>query len=286
MFPRYPIFIPSKGRAKTPYTIKMLQESEVPFRVVVVPEEAEAYLELVDSSQILVLPRSDLRLVGTRLWIRALAEQEGWGRHWQLDDNITHIYRMWRGHRIPCDAGPAMRQLEDFSDRYTNVGITGMNYEMFGLPNLPPYYLNTHVYSITLVNHAMPCTWRLLYNDDTDLCLQALASGWATVASNVFLAKKITTMKLKGGNTDDLYQGDGRMVMARTLEQMWPGVVTVVRRFQRAQHMIDWRKLKQPLIPKPGYDPEGLPDSDEYGLQLQQVRDFKREGRLKAMVSG
>lgn len=273
--PRYPVFVPTKGRAHNPLTIRFLQEDEVPFRIVVVPEEVEQYRALVDDSQILVLPRSDLKLVGTRNWIRDVAEQEGWARHWQLDDNIRRVNRLFMGERYNCDSGPALRAIEDFSDRYSNIGISGFNYRFFATPNLEAYSVNTHVYSATLVNHKMPCRWRLIYNDDTDLCLQALSEGWCTVLVNAFLVDKMKTMVVKGGNTDDLYQGDGRLVMARALERMWPHHVRVERRFQRPQHVIDWRQFKQRLQPLDDGSATYTHDDAEYGLRMIALRDVK-----------
>lgn len=283
-FPKWPIFIPSKGRAARPLTIKFLQDDQVPFRVVVIPEEAEEYAKIVREDQLLVLPSANLKLLGTRNWIRDVAEQEGWSRHWQLDDNIRRVYRLWtNSQRIPCDSGPAFRAVEDFTDRYTNVGISGMNYKMFGLPNLTPYFINTHVYSCTLVNHANPYRWRLVYNDDTDYCLQTLGSNfWCTVLSNAFLADKLPTMTVAGGNTEELYTMDekwGRWKMARDLEVEWPDIVTVERRFQRTQHVIDWKRFKQPLIRREDLDWDAIQSAgtDEYGLRMIQVTEPKSE---------
>src|SRR5690606_28459102 len=45
--PRYPIYVPSKGRWATPFTIRTLQRCGLPFRVVVEPQEAEAYARVV-----------------------------------------------------------------------------------------------------------------------------------------------------------------------------------------------------------------------------------------------
>jgi hypothetical protein len=137
----------------------------------------------------------------------------------------------------------------------------------------PPFCLNVHVYSCTLVNHSMPYRWRLAYNDDTDLCLQALSSGWCTILLNAFLCEKIRTMVVKGGNTDQLYRGDGRLRMARALERVWPGVVTTDRRFQRPQHVVKgaWKNFDTPLKRKEGVDFENLPGVDEYGMEMKKV---------------
>lgn len=293
--PRYPIYIPSKGRHRTlqSSTFLFLSEDSVPFRVVVEPQEEEDYKALLDGMDcdILVLPFSNLGQgsIPARNWIRDHAVAEGHRRHWQLDDNIRYIRRLYRGERIPCDAGVGLRVTEDFSDRYTNVGVSGLNYQFFVTEETyVPYYLNVHVYSCTLVNHEMPYVWRGRYNEDTDLCLQALAGGWCTVLINTFVADKQTTMTGKGGNMTELYAGDverewryaGREKMADALAKMWPEVVTVDTRYGRPQHVVDWKKFDHELKPVEGLDVSKLPKVDSYGLKLRALREPGERGRL------
>ena len=98
------------------------------------------------------------------------------------------------------------------------------------------------------------------------------------VCVNVFLITKMPTMKMKGGNMDQLYQGDGRLRMARSLERVWPGVVSVNRRFKRPQHVIKdaWKKFDTELKLKPGLSLENI-QPNEYGLQLRQVKEIKSQ---------
>jgi hypothetical protein len=279
--PKYPIFIPSKGRADLVkgLTFRVLRDDGVPFFAVVEPPEVEAYERLLGKDHVLELPFSDLGQgsIPARNWIREYAENElGVERHWQLDDNIGNFRRLWRGERIPCSAGLALWVCEEFTDRYENIALSGLAYTMFVTDETKaPFYHNVHVYSCTLVNHACDYRWRGRYNEDTDICLQALSGGWCTVLINAFSAEKKPSMKIRGGNTDELYAGDGRLKMARALERLWPGVVTVDRRYGRPQHVVDWKKFDTPLKRKPDFDPAALPDHDESGIELKQVRPTK-----------
>jgi hypothetical protein len=290
--PRYPIYIPSKGRWQKDraLTVGVLQRERVPFRVVVEPPQADAYRRLAGDS-VLELPFADLGQgsIPARNWIRDHAEAEGHGRHWQLDDNIIEFRRLWRGRRIPCDLGIALRVVEDLTERYQNVGVSGLNYQMFVPADTPvPFYRNVHVYSATLVNHAMPYRWRGRLNEDTDLCLQALVNGWATLLSNAFMANKLKTMAIGGGNTAELYgagEGEtdtlGRYEMARSLESSWPGLVKTSRKFGRYQHSVNWGAFRDlPLRP--------LSDSpavvDEYGLVLEAVKEVQST-RLRTLLT-
>jgi hypothetical protein len=291
--PRHPVFVVSKGRwqADRALTAQTLARWRVPFRIVVEPQEADAYRRLIaglgldPEPVVTTLPFRDL---GTstfaRAWIHEQAKAEGHARHWNLDDNIIEFRRLWYGRRIPCDPGVALRVCEDLSDRFRNVAVSGLNYQMFVPADTPkPFYTNVHVYSCTLINHAAPVEWRLRYNEDTDLCLQALTEGWCTVLLNAFMANKLRTMAMGGGNTESLYaigeqesetDTEGRLVMAQMLADAWPGgdLVKIHRRFGRWQHSVNWGRFeRQRLVYREDLPPgnvERLPEVDEYGLRL------------------
>lgn len=278
--PRYPVYIPSKGRYEKNLTARFLAQDGVPFHVVVEPQEEGQYRRSLPKASLLVLPWNDHLdetgkrdgLIAARNWIKDHATAAGFERHWQIDDNCECIKRVWAGKRIRCRAGVALAAVEDLVDRYENVAVAGLDYGMFlgqqGLTagELTPFTVNCHVYSCSLVLNTTPHRWRLRYNDDTDYCLQVLSGGWCTVLVRAFVIKKLRTMTQKGGNTDALYQGDGRLEMARMLERQWPGVVQTKRRFGRPQHVVNWKKFDTPLRLKPGVEVPTEPN--EYGLVL------------------
>lgn len=271
--PRYPVYVISKGRAEERgcLTPGFLADDGVEFRLVVEPQEADAYRARFPDATIEVLPFSNLGLGGiparNYVWEHALAS--GAERHWILDDNIEGIWRWNAGRRLHCASGPALAAMEDFVDRYENVGIAGPNYVMFAIGPAAPYRLNRHVYSCLLIRNDLPYRWRGRYNEDTDLCLQVLSGGLTTVQFQAFLIQKLGTMTTKGGNTDELYDGDGRLRMARALERVWPGIVRVDRRFQRPQHVVDWSKFDTPLIRREDVDFDALAAAgDPYPMRL------------------
>ena len=272
--PRYPVYVPTKGRHDNCLTARFLIRDNVPFYLVVEPQEREQYLKYGEKN-ILVLPFSNQGKgsIPARNWIKEHATKEGHPRHWQLDDNIRQTYRIHKKKRVPCASGVAFAVVEDFVDRYENVAIAGLEYEMFGVRKMHPFTLNCRVYSCSLVNNAIPHKWRGQYNEDADLCLQVLADGWCTDLFNAFLCDKQRTMTMGGGNTKDLYQGDGRLKMARSLERVWPHIVTTDRRFQRPQHIVrdSWCSFKTPLIRKKDIDFSKFPKVDDYGMKLKQI---------------
>lgn len=285
--PRYPIYIPSKGRWENSYTADTFIKDGVPFFLVVEPQESDKYIDKFGADRVVVLPFSNLgSVIPTRNFIKEYSKSLGHKRHWQFDDNIRDFYRWYKGKRIKVSSGIAIRLIEDFTDRYENVAISGFNYTMFAITQLPPFHLNCRVYSATLFLNSLPHKWRGKYNEDADICLQVLADGWCTILVNAFLVGKVQTMKIKGGNTSEIYHGDGRLKMARSLERVWPHVVSTKRRFKRPQHVIRdaWQKFDTQLKLKEGLTLDDFKGNNEYGMKLV-VKGNIRSDRIKKLVS-
>lgn len=274
MNPKYPIFIPTKGRYETPLTIKAFEAIGVPFHPVVQPQEYDKYAAVIrDVSSIIVLPPEIDGLVPTRNWIWDYAQSLSTPYFWTFDDNIRVFYRLHKNAKIRLSSGTFLCAIEDFAERYENLAITGMQYQWFAKQKqkIPPLIVNTRVYSNMLIKTDIPYRNRGIYNDDTDLCLQVLKDGWCTVEFNAFLADKMTTMLVKGGNTP-IYQGDGRLKMAQELRMRHPDVVKVIRRFGRWQHYVDYRPFRNnKFILKEGVV---IPDEpNNYGMVLRKKDD-------------
>lgn len=247
--PAHPVYVISKGRADRALTAKFMETNGMPFHLVIEPTEEDAYREAGWGDHLLVLPFHDLGQgsVPARNWCWEHARETGASHHWIVDDNIWNMNYASGGRRIPANPNLAFRVAEEFESRYVNIGMTGFNYQMFGVGKFPPFRVNCHIYSCLLIRNDLPFRWRGRYNEDTDLCLQVLSGGLCTVQINAFQAHKVRTMVMAGGNTDELYDGDGRLKMARSLERQWPGIVTVTRKFGRPQHHVNWRLFQQPL---------------------------------------
>ncbi|MAH46752.1 hypothetical protein CMI37_13065 [Candidatus Pacearchaeota archaeon] len=271
MNPRYPIFIPTKGRWESRQTIKALERIGVPYKAVIEAQEYDNYAAVISPENIVVLPHRDKGLVVTRNWIWDYALELGAERFWTVDDNVKDFWRWNRNRKLRAHTGSIFRAIEDFIDRYENVPIAGMNYFMFIKQKYDdaPIRLNTRVYSNMLLQADTSFRNRGFYNDDTDLCLQVLKDGQCTVLFNAFLIEKSVTMTVKGGMTQH-YQGDGRLKMAQSLQRQHPDVVKITRKWGRWQHQVDYRPFKgNRLKRKPGVViPEG---NNEYGMKLVHV---------------
>jgi len=275
MNPDYPVYIISKGRWDSRLTSKALERMRVPYHIVIEPQEYEQYAAVIAPAKILVLPFSNLGQgsIPARNWVWEHSLSIGAARHWILDDNIYYFCRLHKNRKLHADTGAIFKAAEDFSDRYENVAISGMQYYMFASQKtkMPPLAFNTRVYSCILIQNNIPYRWRGRYNEDTDLSLRALKDGWCTVLFNAFLARKQQTMTAKGGNTESLYKlnngDDGRLLMAQSLQQQHPDVTKIVQKWGRWQHHVDYRPFKKNRLKfKPGIEmPEG---TNNFGMKL------------------
>lgn len=275
MNPEYPVYIISKGRWETRLTSKALERMNVPYHIVIEPQEYDQYAAVINPEKIYVLPFSNLGQGGipARNWVWEHSISIGVKRHWILDDNIEAFNRLNRNMKPIVETGSIFKAAEDFVDRYENIAIAGFNYYSFCKANekIPPYYLNTRIYSCILIKNDIPYRWRGRYNEDTDLSIRALKDGWCTVLFNAFLAGKVTTMRMRGGNTDTIYNiGDERREFAESLQRQHPDIVKVVWKFGRWQHQVDYSGFKKnKLIKKAGIE---IPNQiNNYGMILKEI---------------
>ncbi len=254
-------------------TSKSLEKIGVPYSIVIEPQEYLQYASVIDPEKILRLPFVDLGegSIPARNWVWEHSVSVGAERHWIIDDNIAGFFRFNRNLKVPVGSGTIFKVAEDFVDRYENVAIAGFQYFMFASrkSKIPPFYLNTRVYSCILIKNDIPYKWRGRYNEDTDLSIRVLKDGWCTVLFNAFLCLKSTTMSMKGGNTEDLYEiEDGRLKMAESLVEQHPDVVKITQKWDRPQHQVNYKPFeKNSLVRKPNIViPEGV---NNYGMVLK-----------------
>jgi hypothetical protein len=271
MNPQYPVYIISKGRWESRLTSKALETMGVPYSIVIEPQEYDQYAAVIDHDKILVLPFSNLGQgsIPARNWVWEHALRQGTDRHWILDDNIRRFSRLLHNEKIRLLDGVGFRIIEDFVERYCNIGLAGMQYELL-IPRKqihPALLLNTRIYSCILIRNNLPLRWRGRYNEDTDLSLRVLKSGECTVLFQAFLCKKVETLRMKCGNTDELYQGDGRLKMAQSLVAQHPDVTRIAWKWNRWQHHVDYRPFKRNRLRlKPGIVLSN--DVNNYGMHL------------------
>ena len=261
--PDYPIYIISKGRANTCITAEHLIKMEVPFKIVIEQQEFEDYAKNFDEDVLLVLDMSFKKDYDP--YINDFDEEKSKGSgparnfvwwhskeiakakwHWIMDDNIFGFYLLNNNMRIKATDGGLLAATEDFVNRYDNIGISGLNYFMFTTPGgkSAAYVSNTKIYSCLLIRNDLPLRWAGRYNEDVDICIRTMKEGYSTIQFNAFLADKLTTQAMGGGNTTELY-GDGTLAKSKMLASNHPDITTVVWRFSRWHHHTDYGQFQK-----------------------------------------
>jgi len=255
----------------------------VPYDIIVEPDEYDEYTKVIDKSKIMECPQKykdeydtfyPSKITGPGAarnfaWNDSIAR--GYSHHWVLDDNLDAFHRLNRNIKAEVTSGTIFKCMEDFVLRYDNIAIAGPNYYSFckSTDSVPPYVLNTRIYSTLLIRNDIPYRWRGKYNEDTDLSLRVLKDGWCTIQFNAFLQGKITTQRMKGGNHEQFYSKEGTKNKSQMLVDMHPDLAKLVWKFNRWHHKVDYRQFKNnKLIKKNIHVPEGV---NNYGMKLKTL---------------
>jgi len=285
--PKYPLYIPSKSRWDSRLTSKALEKMGVPYYIVIEEQQYDNYAAVISKEKILVLDKKYQDEYDTcdnlgstkskgpgaaRNFIWDDSIKRGFSWHWVMDDNISWFLRYNYNLKIPVSDGTIFRCMEDFVERYQNVSMAGPNYQMFVSrkdKGIPPYIINTRIYSCNFIRNDVPYRWRGRYNEDTDLSLRMLKDGWCTIQFNAFLQNKISTQIIKGGNTAEFYSKEGTLPKSQMQVALHPDCSTLVWKFNRWHHYVDYKRFKQKLIRKDGIV---IPDRiNNYGMKLVSI---------------
>lgn len=291
MKPRFPLYIPTKGRADSVITSRYLSEMGVHHSLVVEPQEVAQYLHSVRSlgltATVLPLDMSykakyelcdDLGLTKStgggpaRNFIWDHSVSLGYPFHWIMDDNIQGFYRLHENTKHRVVTPEFWRAMEYFVLRYDNVAMAGPQYAFFAprKEKRPPFVANTRIFSCNLIRNDVPFRWRGRYNEDVILSLDMLKAGWCTVLFNAFLQKKIQTQVLGGGNTTELYRG-GTLAKSEMLARVHPDVARVVKRYGRDHHHVDMRPFRHLALRRsPNAPEENAPSFETVSLRASR----------------
>lgn len=286
--PKYPIYVITKGRWEKTLTIDTLEDMGVNFYICVEPKEYDNYSSnpKVDKNKILVLPENFSErgqgAVPVRNFCWEHSVQNGFEKHWQLDDNIQWFFRWNQNIQKKVRDGVFFRIMEDFSDRYENLGLTSCQYKSF-IPGIDTgrkqFIVNTRAYSCILINsqlldQRLEERWRGRYNDDTDLTLRVLSTGdLTTVNFHTLLSGKQTSGSMKGG-MQEVYENhshSGYQKKFDSLKEQWGDLVTLTNKRHvdgRPHHIIQYTKhFTQKLKLKEGV--EKTPTINNYNMVLR-----------------
>lgn len=237
----WPIFIPSRGRAGSSQAAKMFGEHDVPFTMVVEPQEAATYRDVYP--EVVVLPESDRGIAYARNYILDHAAEQGLRYCWQFDDNVQALMRRTEVRRR-IHPRSALAAVEALVGPYDNIGAACFLSHAFDFTHQdkPPVIVNGMVYCAELLRTDTGIRFKPDSHEDVDFSLQTLDAGWVTLVTNRLVHSKPTSGTQKGGNTDSEYREDGRLRRFERLMEDWPDTFNLQQ----------WPDGRYRCIPKPG----------------------------------
>ena len=280
---RYPIYIISKGRSDTRYTQKCIHEMGIPYLIVVETQELDDYWEHIPRKNILCLPPHLCNLgqgsIPVRNFVWEHSIQQGHKKYWILDDNIKGFYRWCKNVHVKCNDSSCFRQVEDLTDRYSNVYMSGIQYKSM-CPQISRkrkiITKNSKVFSCCLYDSAMDDKlglddrWRGKYNEDIDLILRVLKKGGMTLQIQNFLIDKPTSKSVKGGNASSIYDVvDWDLIKVNSIIEQHPDcVVDSPGCGKEHHHKVNYKKVVvcDTLELNENYVQEDI--KKDYGLRL------------------
>lgn len=292
--PKYPIYVVSKGRPspKQCLTVKWLNQMCVPHYVVVEPDEVGVYTDMVNEYgyRFTTVIQLDMSYKdnydtlddrgdtigkgpgGARNFCWEDSIKKGFKYHWVLDDNIDGFHYLTHNVKWKVRTGACFRVAEEFFTRFENLQMGSLDYSKFvkEIDCTPAYVMNTRMYSCIFIKNNIPFRWRGRYNEDTILSLDVLTNGGCTCQLNAMLADKLTNQRVKGGNNDMFYAQEGTYNKSKMLVDVYPQYATLVPKFSRIHHHVDYSSFKQKLVYRAGFEPKNEHDN-QMGLQIVKI---------------
>lgn len=128
---KYTIYIPSKINAIKCVLPRILLKYNIPFKLVVEPQDAISYINKWGKDNIIILPENDKGLSFSRNFILQYSRKIGEKKHWQLDDDIGGFSIFKNNISSSVNPTRALKIIENTCDNYLNIGIAGPSNQAF-----------------------------------------------------------------------------------------------------------------------------------------------------------
>lgn len=240
---RYPIFIPSRGRASCASTPGTLERDGLEYTLVVEPDEEQDYRRAFPKAGVLALPECDRGIVYVRQWTLDYARANGHERFWMLDDNIGAFSRVAHRRCSPVPPSEALAYAESLAA--LRVGLVSLAHRSVAWRCDKAYsYSDSAATCCVLVHTGMGIDYRqsTAMKEDIDYTLQSIQAGWRTVYVMLYAQdKNAMATNTVGGLTEAYRRGDDRQAVAEML-RLWPGTCKPVQKYGRLDLTVDWKR--------------------------------------------
>jgi len=214
---KYPICILSYDRHdKNGKTHLYLTKCKIKHFLFVEPSEYDEYMKWINMEYCVVIKcPEDFHLIGmgsttVRNYILKWGRNNGFERVWVLDDNIKDYKRLHQGIKNDINSHEIFTSVEDYIDRYDNVGIVSHNFNPFISEGdcRSCIVKNGKCYSSMLIPTNKDIKFRYKHQEDNLISMEYIHKGYTTLCFNHILYNKDTSGENKGGNNSIIYKVD------------------------------------------------------------------------------
>ena len=246
---KYPIYIPSKGRANECYTANLLLKYKIDIIIVVEPNDYFNYLQNYNKKILLKLDANNKGLSYVRNFIKLHSIKNKDNYHWQFDDDIKQFQIRKKGKNINVNPLKILLKIEKYLSQYKNIAIAGLRDCVFAWTQKQEISVNKLIASGFIINNNVKNTWSDNMIEDVDYCLQVLLKGYCTIIFNRFLYMKKPNNQADGGQSFIKYEQ-----LNKNLVNKYPNILKL--RFDKKRKIYKmapsriWEKFTQRLILK------------------------------------
>ena len=194
-------YILSRKRVDKQHTAKLLDDAKLPYKICVEPQEYDTYCAAFGTEKILSLDQNNQGIAYARNWAKQYSKKHGEDWHWNLDDDIRHVYICVKGKNVKQSAKVVLGRIQLLVGKYDNVALSGLASSAFNRYEKKPVLVNRFCYSFMLVIFE-DFAWRHITVADLDYNLQVLTAGHCTMAFKVFSFAFSPQQLVSGGLTD------------------------------------------------------------------------------------
>lgn len=241
----FKIFIPSKGRADSAKTPRLLQREGIEFCIVVEPSEEKEYRAAFPKVEFFVLPKDNQGIAYVRQFMLEMARTLGLKKYWQMDDNITAFYETKTGRTEKCEAKKMIENIEMVASG-GRISLAGPDYQQFAFRGKELYTLNTRVYCCVLTRTDTGCNYDqdMSMKEDVDFCLQHLSKGQFTMLFHRWAMGKKPMGQGKGG-LKPLYDSGFHVKQSYRLVRKWPNYTCIKHKPLGDDVKVFWGNFKR-----------------------------------------
>jgi hypothetical protein len=255
---KYPIFIPTKGRADCAALPRLLCQSGISYTLVVEPQDEVDYRRSFPGVDLLILGGNDRGIVFSRQSILDHARRGGYKWYWQIDDNIRGFHEVKAGRCVHALPETALLETERAVCFHQKIALVALQYQQFAWSSRKQYDWNRRAYCCVLTRTDTGINYRdgMDGKEDVDFMLQHFRAGWMSVTMNHWAMGKPTMGENRKGGLVELYRAGRDGDAARKLVALWPRWCSLVQKGDRLDAEINWKLIDRQMTAL-GYLPKG-----------------------------